>query len=156
MLLGSRKELLSLQSSLELGTRWRTLRSSKLWRICSSSGSGSSIEKHSDSGQAHEHVLNILIVLVLGYNLLSKIHLFLNKSLLVLSIGVVVVPVDRSASQFDASPFSISLPNLKCVHNRFNPFFPKLLLLFDSPSLPADHPLLVLLCHIFFVCDRFV
>ena len=111
------------------------------------------VEKHPDSRQTHEYVLDVLVVLVLRNNLLPKIHLLFNKPLLILSIRVVMVPVNGCASELDACPLTVGLPYLQGVHDRFNPFFPQLLFSSYSPSLPADHSLLIFLSHVFFVCD---
>lgn len=76
LLLGSLKELFSLQSCLELLDGW-TFLSSSLLRYLSfilptrSRSCGSRIEKHSHRCKAHENILDILIVLMLSYNLLS-------------------------------------------------------------------------------------
>lgn len=167
LLLGRLEELLSLQSSLELGTsgtrlclysyRLRPLLSLNSWNSLSALSArltrGGRVEKQPDSGEAHEDILDVLIVLMLSHDLLAQVHLLLEESLLVVSIRVVVVPVDGSAPHFDAFSFAVSLADLEGVLDRFQSLFPELLASSDSSSLSANHALLVLLGHVFFVGD---
>lgn len=94
-MLGCLEELLRLQGSLELLSCRSGLRSCWLRSLARLGGcrACSCVEEHPDGCQAHEHVLDVLVVLVLGNNLLSKVHLFFNESLLVFPVRVVVVPV---------------------------------------------------------------
>lgn len=93
---------------------------------------------------------------MLRHNLLSQLNLFVYKSLLVLPVREVVVPVHRSRPHFDVISLAIGLPDFERVYDSLNSFLSQLLFSSDSFSLASDHSLLVFLGHVFLVCNGLV
>lgn len=93
---------------------------------------------------------------MLSHELRSKLNLFLKQLLFILSISVVMVPVQWRALHPDISSLPVSRPDLKGLGDSSNPFFPQFGSLSNSPPFSPNHPLLVFLSHIFLVSDRFV
>ena len=100
--------------------------------------------------------MDILIVLMLSQKLLPQIDLLSKESLLILSIGVIMIPVNTIAPERNVLPSSVLSPNSETLFYPLKSFLPKLHLSFDLPSLSSDHALLIFLCHVFFVGDALV
>ena len=157
------QELFSLKSCLDLylGCNWvlilRTnwLDSRSGFRILLISTLGC-IQKHSDSCKSHKYILNILVVLMLSHQLLSQLQLLLKESLLILSIGVVVVSVNRSTSKSYRFTGAILWSNFQIVADSLESFSSYLHFLFLSSSLPSNHSLLIFLGQVFFIGDALV
>lgn len=97
-----------------------------------------------------------MVVLVLCKNLLTKWNLLLYQVFLVLPIGVIVIPIDRSAAHPDVLSCPVILPDLEVGFDHLQSLFPQFLPFLYLPLFSSDHALLVFLCHVLFIGDAFV
>lgn len=97
-----------------------------------------------------------MVVLMLCKNLLTKWNLLLYQLFLVLSIGVIVIPVHRGAAHPDVLSCPVVLSDLEVGFDHLQPLFPQFLLFLYLSLFSSDHALLVFLCHVLFIGDAFV
>ena len=75
---------------------------------------------------------------------------------LVLPIGVIVIPIDRSAAHLDVLSCPVILSDLEVGFDHLQSLFPQFLPFLYLPLFSSDHALLVFLCHVLFIGDAFV
>lgn len=97
-----------------------------------------------------------MVVLMLCKNLLTKWNLLLYQVFLILSISVIVIPIDRSATHLNVLSCPVVLSDLEVGFNHFQSLFPQFLPFLYLSLFSSDHALLVFLCHVFFIGDAFV
>jgi hypothetical protein len=75
---------------------------------------------------------------------------------LVLSISVIVIPIDRSAAHPDVLSCPVVLSDPEVGFDHLQSLFPQFLLFLYLSLFSSDHALLVFLCHVLFIGDAFV